>query len=570
VREAARRRTRHRPPFDGTSILALVDLGLPGYRWVETIGRGGFGVVHRARDDAHGRDVAIKVLTGAFSDTAARRFDRERRAMGSVSSHPHICSVFTSGYTESGQPYFVMELLSGGSYADLMARGPIPVDEVVGVGIAVADALRVAHDAGILHCDVKPANILRSSYDTPMLSDFGIANLQTETVTVTGISATPAFAAPEVLQGEAATIRSDVYSLGATLYALIEGQLPYVRTGTENAFAVMNRVITEPVPAITRSDVPASLRALLNDAMAKDPARRPASMAEFRDAIAAVREGRAPVVPAQDTNGETVVGVAPLAAAPTPASLPDPAPLPPLESPSPQRRSQRHFVAAGIVAVIALIGVGTLVARSDGGSTATAAIGGTTTTVDPTATAPATTTTVTPSTTSAPSTTTTATPAPTTAPPSNEAPPLPTTIPTPVTAAALPPTPPPSPPSPPVPPPPTIPNVVGQRLPSAQATLDRAGYPAEWPGHCDNVVTAQSPPGGNVATLGTIVTLRLVPCIVPNIIGLRLPDAVGRIDAAGLTILWPNYCDDIVTSQFPGPGTELEPGDLVLVTLVAC
>jgi len=133
-----------------------------GFEIGASIGAGGFGTVHVADDAKHGRKVAIKILNDAPDADGQRRFDRERRAMGSLSGHPNIGVVHQSGLTDDGRLYLVMEYLSGGSLADRLASGPMSVSEVLAAAMPLTDALQRAHDLGVLHLDLKPENILFS------------------------------------------------------------------------------------------------------------------------------------------------------------------------------------------------------------------------------------------------------------------------------------------------------------------------------------------------------------------------------------------------------------------------
>jgi serine/threonine protein kinase len=262
-----------------------VDLGIEGFTDVEFLGRGGFGTVYRVNDDAHGRHLAVKILPATLDESGRRQFDRERRAMGLLSGVPNIGVVHTSGFTASGEPYIVMELLSGGSLADRIAKGPIPVAQVVNVGAAMAEALHHAHAEGVLHLDLKPENILFDERGVPKLVDFGIAKLADDERFTATIRATPAYAAPEVLEGNPATHAADIYSLAVTLYTSLMGVAPFAG---DSMLTVLRRIAVEPVPVVDRADVPIALRELLRRAMDKEPGGRPATMADFARELRAI------------------------------------------------------------------------------------------------------------------------------------------------------------------------------------------------------------------------------------------------------------------------------------------
>ena len=229
------------------------------YRRTKYLGRGASGEVWLAQDDLLDRQVALKRLRigapGQGADQAAdgadvRRMMREAQAAARA-HHPNIVSVFDL-LTVDGQPYLVMEYVAGESLAERISRdGPLPVEQARAVVRQVADALRVAHELGIVHRDVKPANILIDGHGTAKLADFGVAKVQTDTLlTDTGlVVGTVAFMAPEVARGERATPASDIWSLGATLYAATEGHAPYQDDSSSNATALLVRLVTEPVPA---------------------------------------------------------------------------------------------------------------------------------------------------------------------------------------------------------------------------------------------------------------------------------------------------------------------------------
>ena len=259
---------------DGTTALPG---DVPGCRILEAVGRGGFGVVYRARQERLGRDVAVKMLTvpGLGGDAVAR-FRREAELLARLTGHPNVVMVLDSGVTRSGLPYLVMPFFERGSLTDRLARsGPLPVGDVLQIGVKIAGALAAAHHEGILHRDVKPQNILVSRYGEPALADFGIARLldTADAATRTG-ALTPDHAAPEVLDGQPYGITADVYSLGSTLHQLLAGRPPFRQAEGEGLAPLLLRILTEPPPAIPRPEVPPALRDALQTALAKEPAQR--------------------------------------------------------------------------------------------------------------------------------------------------------------------------------------------------------------------------------------------------------------------------------------------------------
>ena len=255
---------------------------VPGFDDLTEIGRGGFGVVYRAPQQGFGRDVAIKVLTGASSrldDRARRRFERETATTGQLSSHPHIVTLHQAGFTEDNRPYLVMAFHERGSLGDrLEASGPLPWQDVADIGVSLAGALATAHAAGIIHRDVKPDNVLLDDFGSPVLTDFGIASVtgpDTATLTSTGqMTMTVAFSPPEVLDGARPDERTDVFALAATLFALLVGHPPFVRPGDESVAQVIARMVREEPPDLVDNGVPQPLAQAIERALAKDPALR--------------------------------------------------------------------------------------------------------------------------------------------------------------------------------------------------------------------------------------------------------------------------------------------------------
>ncbi|WP_219418908.1 serine/threonine-protein kinase, partial [Pseudonocardia nigra] len=259
-------------------------LGVPGLAHPEVIGQGGYGTVYAVDEPEFGRKVAVKVLHDRLDgDNVRRAFVRECQAMGALSVHPHIVTVHRGGTTGRGEPYIVMDLMSGGSLADRMRReGPLPWAEVLEVAVTVAGALETAHRAGILHLDLKPANVLVSRYGEPKLGDFGISRLPgvTETTGSGKIRASVAYAAPERLLEGTATPAADLYGLGATMFALLTGRPAFVTDTAEEPLATVARIVREPVPDLRPRGVPDPVCRVVEQLLAKSPAERPASAAE--------------------------------------------------------------------------------------------------------------------------------------------------------------------------------------------------------------------------------------------------------------------------------------------------
>ena len=267
------------------------------YRLKSQIGGGGMGTVWLARDELLSREVAVKQVLSPPGVAAAEADQQRQRALreGRIAarlSHPHAISVYDVAL-ESGQPWLVMEYLPSRSLAAvLMEDGVLRVDQVAQIGAQVADALAATHAAGIVHRDVKPANILIGQggrvEGLVKITDFGISHASGDvTLTQTGqITGTPAYLSPEVAQGREMTEASDVFSLGATLYTCIEGQPPF---GMEdNALGMLHRVAGGKIMPPRRAG---SLTEPLLRMLAAEPADRPA-MQEVRDELAKLAAGR--------------------------------------------------------------------------------------------------------------------------------------------------------------------------------------------------------------------------------------------------------------------------------------
>ena len=282
------------------------DLGIPGIGPGQEIGQGGNAIVYRARQNALDRDVAVKILTST-DDATRRRFDRERRAMGRLSAHDGIVTVFDSGYNEREEPFLIMSLLDGSLDDELDANGAFEWRDAVATMIDVCDTVAFAHEQGVVHRDLKPGNIMRSAAGKSLVSDFGISRLSgaTSSFQSTAITLTPAYSPPEALEATEAGQLGDIYSLGATLYALLAGTPPFMTVGDDTSLLVlMRRILHEPV---TPLPVPPDLNDVLLTSMAKEPGDRYWSVAAMADALRAVAASDADVtIEARATNATVV------------------------------------------------------------------------------------------------------------------------------------------------------------------------------------------------------------------------------------------------------------------------
>ena len=265
-----------------------IDLGIDDLSDAVEVGAGGFGTVYKAHQDSLRRDVAVKMVTSTVKDRKVRiRFEREIQAMGMLSGHPNIVTVYDSGFTGSGQPYILMDYMEQGSLADrVKAEGTLTWQTVADIMVKVCGALETAHQAGILHRDIKPENILVSAYGEPKLGDFGIARLKGGPETGTSsLTASIEHVSPELLEAKAPSVASDVYALGSTMYKMLTGEAAFIRPTDESIVPALTRIRDEPVPNLRQRGVPDPVARILEQAMAKDPAARFASAAEMGRAL---------------------------------------------------------------------------------------------------------------------------------------------------------------------------------------------------------------------------------------------------------------------------------------------
>ena len=248
------------------------------------------GEVYRARDSRLGREVALKVLgeSRARDREALERFEREARAASAL-NHPNIVTIYDAG-EEHDLAYIAMEFLKGKDLTGhIKANTLLPPARVLDIIAKSADALEYANSQNVVHRDIKPANIMYEEDSGAIkLTDFGIARITDSSKTKTGmVLGTPSYMSPEQLAGKKVDGRSDLFSLGVTLYQMLAGQLPFQ---ADSMATLMFKIANEPHAALTtlRPELPAAIDAIINKALQKDPEQRYQSGAEFaRDVRAA-------------------------------------------------------------------------------------------------------------------------------------------------------------------------------------------------------------------------------------------------------------------------------------------
>ncbi|WP_411103858.1 protein kinase domain-containing protein [Streptomyces sp. cmx-4-9] len=382
------------------------------FELVEPLGSGGMGTVWRARDIALDRDVALKEVRPPDPATAAaqpglavqlrERAVREARALARL-AHPHVVTIHHivdpvaegAGEDADTHPWIVMELVRGGSLHDRLESGPMPVAQVLRLGLEVLGALRAAHAEGVLHRDVKPANVLLRGDGGAVLTDFGIAALHGATgLTATGVLiGSPEYIAPERVRGEEGLAASDLWSLGMLLYVAAEGVHPLRRA---TSLATVVAVLDEPIPAPVRSG---PLGPVLERLLVRDPSARPdAARLEQLLRSASSAEGGASVPPpatpppALGRYGPAAAPVHPAASHPAPPyAAPNPyAPTAPLPPASGRRGRRPEVLGAALAAVLAAGAVGLVQWLPDAGAFGGSAKGGATGTPAASASAPGT------------------------------------------------------------------------------------------------------------------------------------------------------------------------------------
>ncbi|MEV5874636.1 serine/threonine-protein kinase [Streptomyces sp. NPDC052101] len=344
------------------------------YRVTARLGRGGMGVVWRAVDEVLGREVAVKELR-TYTDAAGPelsglrlRMRREARAAARV-RHPGVVAVHDVAEAD-GRPLIVMELIDGPSLDGILReRGPLDPYEAARIGVAVTDALAAAHHVGVLHRDVKPGNILLDRTGRVVLTDFGIATMDdpgdgsATRLTRSGeLVGSLDYLAPERAQGGEPGAPADVWALGATLYAAVEGASPFRRTST---YSTLTAIVAEPLPEPRRAG---PLAPVLRRLMDKRPDARP-DAEEARDALRAVAQASIPDTPtttlrptpprAPEATDRTTPSALPAAGPAEPEATRPAVPTGPMETPSgsPRRKGRALLAAAAVAVVLAAAGI---------------------------------------------------------------------------------------------------------------------------------------------------------------------------------------------------------------------
>lgn len=351
------------------------------YRLLSPLGQGGMGTVWRARDEVLHREVAVKEVrapAGLPADDVRRlyaRLEREAWAAARV-AHRNVVTVYDVA-AEDGRPWIVMELVRGVSLADVLeAEGPMAPRRAAHVGAEVLAALRAAHEAGVLHRDVKPANVLLANDGRVVLTDFGIATVEgSSALTMTGeVIGSPEFLAPERALGRTPGPESDLWSLGVLLYAAVEGVSPFRQ---DTPLSTLRAIVDEELPPPRRAG---PLAPVIEGLLRKDPAQRITADQTERD-LRLVAAGGTPGAPSATAPTTPLSATAPTVGAGFPAGAPTtayqaPPPVPPTGPaaaqpafPEPRRRDRRTVavLVAGVAALVLAIGGLTYALLNGGG-----------------------------------------------------------------------------------------------------------------------------------------------------------------------------------------------------------
>ena len=280
-----------------TATASLVNQTIGNYRVLRLLGEGGMGVVYLAQHPVIGRKVAIKLLHAVLARDAdiVSRFFNEARAIHMI-AHENIVEILDFGQTSDGQPYFIMEHLEGESLSEVVARGPMPVDEIEAIAVQMCRALGAAHAKGIVHRDLKPHNVqICHKADGALqvkILDFGVAKIlaspdgaQSVNTRTGSLMGTPLYMSPEQCKGAGVLDhRTDIYSLAVMLFEMVAGRPPFTAEGVGELFA-KHMLEAPPQLLAVAPQAPPHMAAAIMKALAKEPADRFPSMEDFRKAL---------------------------------------------------------------------------------------------------------------------------------------------------------------------------------------------------------------------------------------------------------------------------------------------
>ena len=324
---------KFRPAEQGAFLMSEeANKRIGDYQILDELGSGGMGRVWRVRNVITDRVEAMKVLLPdlAGRQELAARFLREIKVMASL-NHPNIAALRTA-FTADNQLYMVMEYVEGTTLADKVERGPISVNDAVNYISQVLSAVSYAHQQHIIHRDIKPANMMLTPHGVVKLMDFGIARAGEErSLTMTGTTmGSLSYMSPEQVKGEATDGRSDLYSVGVSMYEFVTGQRPFTASSDYSIMAAHVKETPKP-PVELHPGLPASLNEIILMAIAKDPEQRFQSADAFRNALSSVPVNAATMTPGA-LDATTVDSILPLGSAPTPTP-PAPTPARPVSVP---------------------------------------------------------------------------------------------------------------------------------------------------------------------------------------------------------------------------------------------
>ena len=279
------RRAQQADKTEARAVFAVGSLINGRYRLDAEIGRGGMGIVYRAHDIPNDRDVAIKVINTDKANALTREQFLREAEISARFQHPHIVAVYEIGEVES-VPFIVMELVKGTSLSDMPG---LTYARIIEIGIQICEALEYAHNEGFVYRDLKPGNVLvekRGFHYFARLMDFGLARPRgtPNAVNESSVAGTLFYLAPELIAGQPADIPSDLYALGATLYEMITGRVPF-SDFDEQAILSQHLEASATPPSHSRADVPPALEAIVLRLLAKDPTDRFASAQQVRQAL---------------------------------------------------------------------------------------------------------------------------------------------------------------------------------------------------------------------------------------------------------------------------------------------